>query len=103
MSYSQITNAGQVEREIQWLEYQREHNKQRVQEDFTALMKRLERDKNNRFENVMKTLKTGEPVKSTWADMIEDAEANGWQSGWPEKTKAKRYKEPNSWVKAVKG
>lgn len=100
MSYSQVTNARRIEREIQWLEYQREYEKEKVQEDFTALMNRLEDC--NKFESVMKTLKTGKPVKESWADIVEDAEANGWVSGWSDNTRSTKKVGKLSWAEAVK-
>tara|TARA_B100001758_G_C18409578_1_gene614643 strand:- start:3169 stop:3477 length:309 start_codon:yes stop_codon:yes gene_type:complete len=101
MSYSQIANASRVEREIQWLEYQREYEKRRVQEDFTRLMNSLNlKEDENKFESVMKTLKSGTPVKKSWADMVEDDEANGWVSGWVENTRSVRG--VRSWAEAVR-
>ena len=38
----------------------------------------------------------------TWADDIERAEENGWVSGWPLSTQAKRRIQPQSWSAATK-
>ena len=103
MSYSQIVKAEKIAMEIEWLEYQREYEKEKVQRDFVNLMNRLEGYKNvNKFEKVMTTLKSGESVKKSWAGMVEEAEENGWVSGWPESTRAKRKVKHVSWADAVK-
>ncbi len=98
MSYSQIANVERIEREIQWLEFQREYEKEKVQKDFTTLMRKLEDDKSNQFESVMKTLKMGKTVKKSWADMVEEDEDHGWVSGWP---KSKNHMKKVTWADRI--
>lgn len=38
----------------------------------------------------------------TWADDVERAEENGWVSGWPLSTQAKRKVSHSNWVAAAK-
>lgn len=38
----------------------------------------------------------------TWADDVERAEEEGWVSGWPPCTQAKRRVQPMSWADAAK-
>ena len=66
-----------------------------VDRDFEKLMERLRNEK-----SVMTGMK--EKKRKSWADMVEEEEANGWVSGWPASTRAKRETKPVSWAAAVK-
>jgi len=86
MNYSQIASASVIAKEIEELERGREEEKRKVQHDFIALM--------NKLNNV---------EKRSWADMLEEDEANGWVSGWPLSTQKGRRNKKVSWAEAVKG
>lgn len=86
MSYSQIASASVIAKEIEELERGREEEKRNVQRDFDALMGKL---------------KNAE--KRSWADMVEEDEANGWVSGWPLRTQEERRNKKVSWAEAVRG
>ena len=88
MSYSQIASASVIAKEIEELERGREEEKRKVQHDFTALMNKL-----NKLDNV---------EKRSWANMVEEQEANGWRSGWPLSTQKERRNKKVSWAEAVK-
>ena len=86
MSYSQIASASVIAKEIEELERAREEEKRKVQHDFIALMEKLNNGQ-----------------KRSWADMVEEDEANGWKSGWPLSTQKERRNKKVSWAEAVKG
>jgi len=86
MSYSQIASASVIAKEIEELERGREEEKRNVQRDFDALMGKL---------------KNAE--KRSWAEAVEDDEANGWVSGWPLSTQKGRRNKKVSWAEAVRG
>ena len=86
MSYSQIASASVIAKEIEELERVREEERRKVQHDFIALMEKL-----NNAE------------KRSWADMVEEDEANGWVSGWSLRTREERRNKKVSWAEAVRG
>ena len=78
MSYASIVKAEKIAREIEWLEYEREYNKKKVEEDFKNLMGRLKNEKSE-FEKVMEVLKVEKVLlKRNWADMEEEGDTMGW-------------------------
>ena len=81
MSYASIVKAEKIAREIEWLEYEREYNKKKVEEDFVNLMGRLKSEKSEKseFEKVMEVLKVEKVLlKRNWADMEEEGDTMGW-------------------------
>ena len=77
MSYAKVVKAKKIAREIEWLEFEREYNREKVQNDFKNLMVKLEGEKREKseFEKVMEVLKVEKVwMKRNWADMEEEGD-----------------------------
>ena len=81
MSYAKVVKAEKIAREIEWLEFEREYNREKVQNDFKNLMMKLDGEKREKseFEKVMEVLKVEKVwMKRNWADMEEEGDVMSW-------------------------
>ena len=92
----------QIQRQLEWQEYQRVYNQVKVQNDFNILMDTLEhREKPKIEQNNNKTTFKFKPDAKSWADQVEEADKDPSKGLVAPRTPPQKRK-VGSWANIVK-